>query len=348
MVTILITGCGGHYMVDCLSCYKGKKVKGETLRVIGVATQRDAEIEKMLDKFIVVPRSDAEGYIDVLLRLCKENAVDILIPTIDCELVPLYESRDEFMAIGTKLSMTLNNNIKLVTNKLEFMRFMKDNDYPTAEFHMFNDRDSLEKALESLGYPDNPVVVKIVDGAGSRGVRILDEAHDSYFSFLHEKPGSKRMTKKEFLNMMEGQGERWIDMIAMEYLSGDEYSVDMLVHEGNVLYMVGRRNTVIDNSIPIESVSEANNSAYCTCMRIAHDLDLDGNIGVDFIFNDKGQAIPTEVNARITATMSLPAESGINLALFQVMKLEGETLPVTIPEYGVRLKRNRVAQFERR
>jgi len=123
-------------------------------------------------------------------------------------------------------------------------------------------------------------------------------------------------------------------MIAQEFLTGAEYSVDLLADHGKVLYMVGRVNSLVDNSIPLRSTLRKNTKAYDICRKVVELLELDGNIGLDFIFNYAGNPIPLEVNARITATISLCERGGVNLAGLQVMKMLGMDLPKVKPVYG--------------
>ena len=47
----------------------------------------------------------------------------------------------------------------------------------------------------------------------------------------------------------------------MEYLSGDEYDIDLLAEKGRVLYIAGRRNTQMLMSITQTSVLEYNQRA---------------------------------------------------------------------------------------
>lgn len=44
------------------------------------------------------------------------------------------------------------------------------------------------------------------------------------------------------------------EIMVMEYLSGDEYDVDLIADNGKVLYMAGRRNPVMVMSITQESI----------------------------------------------------------------------------------------------
>ncbi|OWY58812.1 hypothetical protein B7486_77960, partial [cyanobacterium TDX16] len=51
----------------------------------------------------LVPRGDAPEFADHLLALCRQLQVDVLLPTVDAELLPLARRRDELEASGTTL-----------------------------------------------------------------------------------------------------------------------------------------------------------------------------------------------------------------------------------------------------
>ena len=53
------------------------------------------------DKFYIVPRMTAPGYIDVILDICKKEQIDGVLSLIDPELSLLAENRDKFKAVGT-------------------------------------------------------------------------------------------------------------------------------------------------------------------------------------------------------------------------------------------------------
>ena len=66
---------------------------------------------------------------------------------------------------------------------------------------------------------------------------------------------------------------------------------------------------------------------------------MDGNVGFDFMRNDKGEAVLMDINPRITATVSVIAASGVNLIYLRVKQLLGEELPKVTPVFGTRLRR---------
>ena len=56
-----------------------------------------------------------------------------------------------------------------------------------------------------------------------------------------------------FVSILSGKKDN-APILMQEFLPGDEYSVDLLADHGKVICATGRRNVVIDNSIPMESI----------------------------------------------------------------------------------------------
>ena len=55
---------------------------------------------QVADGFFKVNKVTEDRYIDYLIRLCVDNNIKIIIPTIDTELIPLVCNRDRFADVG--------------------------------------------------------------------------------------------------------------------------------------------------------------------------------------------------------------------------------------------------------
>src|SRR5262245_27390486 len=41
---------------------------------------------------LLLPRGDDPSFVGVMLELCREHGIDVVVPTVDTELVPMAES----------------------------------------------------------------------------------------------------------------------------------------------------------------------------------------------------------------------------------------------------------------
>ena len=73
------------------------------LCIIGADITPDAPALLFCDKTRIVCKIREPEYIPQLLSICREEAVDCLIPTIDTDLLILAQNKAKFEAIGTKV-----------------------------------------------------------------------------------------------------------------------------------------------------------------------------------------------------------------------------------------------------
>lgn len=334
-VTVLITAAGNVFMPGTTACIKNN---GERqIRLIGADMNDDKTMLQMLDAYYPVPRGDDPHYVDVLLDICRREHVDVVLPIMSVELNALAENVQRFEAIGTKVSVSASDALRIANNKLLLFDFMKEHGIPCAGYFRVSTPEELEAAARKLGYPEAPVCVKMTQGSGSRGFRILDASKSELETFLHEKPTSCYTDLNKFLAMF--RGVQMPEMMVMEYLPGDEYTVDLLADNGKVLYNCCRRSLRMENSIMLDSETVDEGPVMELCSQVTEALGLDGNIGFDLRKRADGTPFIMECNPRITAGIPAFAAAGINLPYLCVKKLLGEELPELQLQCGVVMRR---------
>jgi carbamoyl-phosphate synthase large subunit len=101
------------------------------------------------------------------LKICREAAVDLVIPTIDTELKVLSENRDRFLEIGTRVMISSPETIEITHDKWSTHRWLKREGFPTV----------LQATPEAvLANPDDwdfPLLIKPVSGSASVGVEVV-------------------------------------------------------------------------------------------------------------------------------------------------------------------------------
>ena len=320
-------------MIDCLRNNGERKI-----RTVGVDMSSEPSAKYIVDSFYQVPAAVDPQYCDIVLDICKKEKVDIYFPTISAEVSTVSKRKAEFEAIGTMLSISDPKAVVIANNKLKAYEFLQTKGIPVPKYYGVHSVQDFIDGCKALGYPENPVCLKIVDNSGSRGVRIIDAKRNRYQIFAHEKPNSFFTSYEDMLSILKSV-EKLDEMMLVEYMPGNEYTVDLLADHGRVLYMAGRENVVSLMSIAQESIVTKIDSAYETSREIVEALRLDGNIGFDFMKNADGVPVLMDINPRITATVSVIAAAGINLPYLRIKQLLEEPLPECHIDYGTRLKR---------
>ena len=337
-VTVLITACGNVYMPGTAASIKNNGERN--VRLIGADMNHDDTILQMFDQYYQVPRGDDPSYADAILDICIKEKVDVVIPIMSVELETLAKNADRFAAAGVALSVSDLENLRIANDKLALLKFMQENGIPTARFCEVNCVADVDKALEEVGIP---VVFKTTEGSGSRGMRIIDPSKSRFDILFHEKPTSAYVTLQDFKEtLQEGQMPQ---MLAMEYLPGHEYTVDMLCDHGKVLYSLCRRGLNVQTSIILDGIVEDKPEITNLCNQVAEKLKLTGNIGFDVKERADGTPVIMECNPRATAGVSEFAASGVNLLYLNVKRCLGEEIPELTPKYGVIMKRRYMEMY---
>ena len=331
-----MTAAGSPSMPALASCFRN--INERHIRIIGTDMKMDPTIEQFVDKCYFAPAAVDPTYIDRLLEICKKEQVDVLMPGISDELLPLCNRKSEFEEIGTKVSVSNAYSIEVCTNKRKFYDFLAESGIKTPAYRKVTTLEDFDTAVRELGYPSRKVCLKAVVSSGSRGVRIIDASRSRADILFGEKPNSL-FTTYEDLRSILAEVDSFPEIMAMEYIPGREYSVDLVADNGKVLYICGRNSDVVNASIPMEGSLSKDEEAYALCERIVKLLELDGNADFDFKYDSEGHAVLMEINPRQAATMAVFRAGGINLLYLRVKQLLGEELPECDIKYGTRFKR---------
>ena len=335
-LTVLVSASGSPSMPGFIDFLKNN---GEReIRVVGIDMCSEPSAKYLVDAFYQVPAATDKAYCDIVLEICKKEKVNIYFPNISAEVSAVVARKEEFSKINTIVSVSNQLSVDIANNKLLTYQHLRENGIPVPQFYAVHSVEDFVEGCKVLGYPKKPVCLKITTGSGSRGVRIIDSNRNRYQILVSEKPNSFFTSYEDILSILSSV-ESIDEMMLLEYMPGNEYTVDLLADHGKVLYMVGRENVVSLMSIAQESVVAPNEFAYEVSRKVVETLALDGNVGLDFMKDETGKPMLMDINPRITATVSVIAAAGVNLPYLRIKQLLGEKMPECVPAYGTRLKR---------
>ena len=322
-ITVMITAAGNVFMPGTTACLTQN---GERkVRLIGVDMNDDPSLLQMCDAYYPVPRGDDPGYVDALLAICEKEHVEVLLPVMSVELNALARNRGRFEAIGIKVSVSGAESLEIANDKRKLFDFLKQNGLPCADFRAVSSMESFGAAVRELGYPGKKVCVKTTNGSGSRGFRIIDETRPRYEMYLHEKPNSCMIRLSE-MEAILAEADEFPELLVMEYLPGNEYTVDLLADQGKVLYCCCRKSLGMDHGIMLNS-------------EVVRHNEIDGSIGFDILEREDGTPCLVECNPRMTAGIPVFRLAGVNLPYLNVKRLLGEALPDCNLELGKIVRR---------
>ncbi|MEL4388107.1 ATP-grasp domain-containing protein [Shewanella xiamenensis] len=117
---------------------------------------------QIADGYFKVPRVTSDNYIEVLEKVCLENNVGLVIPTIDTELLLLSNSRKYFLDIG----------VHLVISSPDFTLSCRDKRETAKFFTLHNIEQPMIYDKDNLSYP---CFCKPYDGSCSVGAFVIND-----------------------------------------------------------------------------------------------------------------------------------------------------------------------------
>lgn len=207
MIKILFSSVGRR--VELVQSFKNaaNELKKELI-IYGVDISLTAPALCFCDKQFIVPKISDANYIPTLLEICKCENINILIPTIDTDLMLLSEHKNEFENIGTKVLVSAPDKIKVCRDKRLTGDFFKKcglNAPPTTDdIKCYN--------------CDFPAFIKPKDGSSSI---------NAY--------------KVEDFKNLEMYSKQIPDYIIQPFISGIEFTVDIFCgFDGEPIYITPR------------------------------------------------------------------------------------------------------------
>ena len=226
-----------------------------------------------------------------------------------------YEAhRQAFEAAGIRLltGATSVAALEAIDDKFAFMQQCHEHDIPVAEAWRFDNVAELEALLARHGH--QPLCVKPVTGIFAQGFWRLDtgkEKDGQYDSFEHLYfTEEKKIHTTQFINAYANSlmvHERPIPMLLMPYLSGQEYSIDVVCEYGEVLAAITRYKTGKIQHIGYEQ------AVMDVVIALIKAFGCDGIVSVQTKADDDGQHRVLEINSRPSGGIGYTSHSGVDL-----------------------------------
>ena len=293
-MNILFTGVGRR--IELLQAFRNAAlVLNKEIKLYGADMAGTAPALAYCDYTKKVVAMRDPGYIQDLLNICGEDKIDLLIPTIDTDLLVLSENKEKFAAVGTRVMIS----------EPEMIRVCRDKNY-TSQFFVdcglcapmpVNDWREYKGAF--------PAFIKPKDGSSSINAFKVEDAEE--------------------LEMYSAQVQ---DYIVQPYVKGKEYTIDIFCDwEGRPVSIVPRERVqirageVLKTQICMDKTMIEEAKALCSvfkpCGPLTVQLIRDEVSGNDFFI---------EINPRFGGGSPLSMKAGARSAEIILKLLSGETV----------------------
>lgn len=271
MTRILITGVHGP---------AGRSLATQLLErgfdVVGVDM---ADLASDVPRLRLVPAASDPGMMPQLIRIAREERVDLVIPTVSEELVQVAACRPGF-PVPVMSPDTLG--VARAEDKLFTMWQLAAHGVSTPTFGVPSDFKDADDAMRAMG---GSFVIKPRVSRGGRGVRVVDEPGDA----------------GDWATLSD-------DQILQQFAPGEEYAPVVFIdpHGGDDLVAVLRKTELkegrVGNAVSVERVSGPDVTDVAElAVAAARALGLVGPSDIDVRRMPDGTAVVLEVNARFGA-----------------------------------------------
>jgi carbamoyl-phosphate synthase large subunit len=165
-LNILISSGGRR--VALAQCFRESQTElGIRGKVIAIDATPCSPIAHFVDAFYTVPPCTDPSFISVVARICKQEQVALVVPTIDSEL-PVYAAvKEEFRAQGVVIAVSTPETIHISRDKTVTHAWLAAQGFLTPK------QSTPEDVLTHSSEWELPLIVKPANGSASIGVQVL-------------------------------------------------------------------------------------------------------------------------------------------------------------------------------
>lgn len=304
MTNILILSAGTRNKVVQ---YFKKALSGKGL-VIATDCSNLAPAIYDADKYYIVPRMTDDGYLDVILDICKNEKITGVLSLIDPELSLLANNVDKFESVGTRVIGSSYELCERSLDKYEMYKWLVENGYKCAKSYMDKDEFFADLDNETAKFP---VFVKPARGSASISISKVTDRETVDLLFAHEDG----LMIQEFLDGQEIGADVYIDMITGEVVS--------IFTKKKIKMRAGETD---------KAVSFKDEKLFELIKKFVIRAGYRGQIDID-IFDINGEYYISEVNPRFGGGYPHAYESGSDHMSLIVNNLEGKANKSVIGNY---------------
>lgn len=304
MTNVLILSAGTRNKVVQ---YFKKALNGEG-RVIATDCSNLAPAIYDADKYYIVPRMTDEGYLDVILDICKKEQISGVLSLIDPELSLLSDNVEKFAEVGTKVIGSSYELCERSLDKYKMYKWLVYNGYKCAKSYM--NKEEFFADLDD-GTAKFPVFVKPARGSASISISKVTDRETVDLLFAHEDG----LMIQEFLDGQEIGADVYIDMISGEVVS--------IFTKKKIKMRAGETD---------KAVSFKDEKLFELIKEFVDRAGYRGQIDID-IFDINGEYYISEVNPRFGGGYPHAYESGSDHMSLIVNNLNGKVNECVIGMY---------------
>lgn len=290
-MNLLFTGVGRR--IELLQAFRNAAlVLNKELSIYGADMAGTAPALAYCDYTRKVVGMQDPGYIDNILSICQNDCIDLVIPTIDTDLLVLSENKSRFEAIDTKVMISDPDKIRICRDK-----------NLTSDFFV---ECGLHAPIPTNNWKnysfDFPAFIKPKDGSSSIN------------AFKAENSAELKL-----------YAEQIKDYVVQPFIDGKEYTIDIFCDwNGNPVSIVPRERIQVRAGEVLKTRIELDSTMIEESKRLCAAFKPCGPITVQLIRDKQGVDWFIEINPRFGGGAPLSMKAGARTAETILQLLDGE------------------------
>ncbi len=308
---VLVTGVGGAAVGN--QVLKALRLAQRKYGLVIADANPDSLKVAQVEPARVLPPASDPRYLDEIVRICREERVQILIPGSEPELKLLIRCRERLRTLGVLLLTNDPHVVELCMDKMATYRFLTTHGIPAPRSLL------VEKEGDIRMPADFPLVLKPVrESGGSKNVFIAQQEDELFFFARYLLRNTDAVLIQEYVGtpaeeytvgILSGFDGKLLGSIALRRLISDALSTRLTIPNCTGRKELGPKLTI--SSGFSHGIIDEFRHVREKCEGIAAALGSRGPLNIQCrVVN--GEVMPFEINPRFSGSTSIRALVGFN------------------------------------
>lgn len=264
---ILVTGIGGNVAHGVLRNILNLNINAV---LVGTDIKKVSAGNHLCDKVYQVPLSSSVEYIPTIIRICKKEKIDLIIPTTDSEAYYLALAKEKLPVLASSDAQVAQTFL----NKYKTFKAFKKFNIPFAETSLPSEYKNDFKEI----------IVKPIEGVGSKGIQINPKNPNSF--------------SDDYIIQKLYKGE---EITTAFYVTKDKKLLGFITF---------KRSLYHGTTTMCEVTTKYDSALKKLIKGIMEHFRISGSCDIQSIATEDGKIIPFELNCRLSGTNSIRGEFG--------------------------------------
>ncbi len=264
--------------------------------------------QHLADQFILEPQQTTD-YVSFCIEVCKTYHIDIFYPWR--EFSQLYQQRHCFKTLGVEVIFPCSaENFAVINNKALFYQYLiaKNSTVNLPLFKIAQTKTEFITYYQALKPHTERLCMKPAISIYGAGFKIIYDTpdYDPWYALLHGKD-QYAIDYKSLLQLLPEQFDN--ALLILDFLSGDEYSHDIVCHKGEII--AGTIRQKLNNTDKYQLLIQQSDIERMSQLLVC-EFALSGFINIQYRNDKYDTPFLLEINPRISGGFPKVTVAGID------------------------------------